>query len=321
MRSAIWLAPLPLSVAVLAACELGSIIGTTGAPEPLPRPEESMRTSGQARIIDMTGQASLRKYYRRYGVEYGINVPQWDFDGDRDGVLDPIAQFEERFTKRVPEGFAGVVALDWEHPVFQWFDLDPGSLQFQRALGGFKQLLERARRLRPEAQLGFYGLPKTSYWKRDATWRERSLALADLLQRTDWVGPRIYHPYKTGQLKEVDDEMQRAYAVETVEIGLEVARAAGNKPVYVWITHRYSPGNDKHGLEPVEDAEFVETIRLVMKTEYRGRHVDGVIWWAGDTWYLEKGQMPPGERSQTRIEMLHDHYIELLASVMRPGGR
>ena len=97
--------------------------------------------------------------------------------------------------------------------------------------------------------------------------------------------------------------------------------AAGDKPVYMWVTHRYSPGNDEHGLEPVADEEFVETLQLIMKTKHHGRNVDGVIWWAGDSWYLKEGRMPPGERSQRRIERLHEHYFELLASVMRPGGR
>ena len=91
--------------------------------------------------------------------------------------------------------------------------------------------------------------------------------------------------------------------------------------MYMWVTHRYSPGNDKHGLEAVDDKEFVETLRLITQTKQDGRTVDGVIWWAGDNWYLEKGRMPPAERSASRIAMLHDHYFKLLASVMRPAHR
>ena len=279
----------------------------------LPAPREEKRLL----IIDMTNHPGLVRSYRAYGAEKGYIQGQWAFDKDGGGHLDDRDRFAQAFARLVPRGFGGIVALDWEGTMTTWLKRPPDSAEFRRAMRNLRELLLLAKEVRPNAMIGYYGIPVPAYHNRDAAWRARCLAMVELLALADWVGPYAYHPFRTHESARITPARQRGYAVENMEIALEVARRAGGKPVYAFVTHRYSPGNRRYGRQRVTDEEFQGNLRGMLSARVSGRGIDGIIWWGADDHYAKTGQLPIGDRTRESRDRIHDHYFRLINGVVR----
>ena len=265
----------------------------------------------------MTSQPGLEKFYRSFGAERGVIIGI--FDKDSNGQVDDLRLFAEHFTKTVPPHFTGVVALDWEGTILEWVSKPPESDNFQRAVSNLAQLLITAKRLRPKAQIGYYGLPLREYWERNESWRERSLALTYVLRHADWVGPSIYHLYKTGEQQPA--ESVHRYAVEIVNLALEVAKLAGDKPVYPFIHHRYHPNARQFAMKLVTDDEFRANLDAILEAEHGGKGIDGVIWWGADSYFLRTGKLQTGGDARESLERIHKHYCRMIADILRNSPR
>ena len=310
----------PASVLLLLAVAAGAVTPPPGpasppaAGDPASRPSDGWHS--KLRIIDMTGYTPLVRLHRRYGVETGLILGSWAFDTDGNGLLDDREAFIRRLRKHVPATFAGIVALDWEGTMTTWLKQPPPSPEFQLAIHRLRELLLIAKRVRPHARFGYYGLPLPNYWSRDDAWRARSLAMAPLLKDADWIGPSMYMFYETNERTQ---ERQRRYAVESAEMALEVAAAVGGKPVYAWITHRYHPSS-KLAFRPVDEDDLRVHIASILSAERDGRHVAGIVWWGADNWFLSKGRLPEGSRRRGELERVHRRYVELIAKAVRGPG-
>ena len=219
---------------LLLACQLDA---SARWPGPAPRQEERLPEGSALLIIDMTNHPGLARSYRAYGAEKGYIQGHWVFDEDGDGHLDDRDRFAREFGRLVPRSFGGIVALDWEGMMTKWLKRPPDSAEFRRAMRNLRELL-LAKDVRPNAMIGYYGIPVPAYRKRDAAWRARCLATVEPLAPADCVGPYAYHPFRTNESARITPARQRRYAVENMEIALEVARRAGGKPVYAFVTHR-----------------------------------------------------------------------------------
>ncbi len=282
---------------------------TPASPSPRPIPP-----SQRPRIIDMTTQPGLEAFYRVYRAEWGVNITSYAIDRNHDGYLDSRKYFTEEFSKRIQPDFNGIVSLDWEATIFDWLRQDPESPEFQCAVRNLTELLVLAKRLRPQARIGYYGIPPREYWKRDDDWRKRSRALAGLLRHADWVGPSIYHLYKSGSQQAPEQSL--AYAVENVQLALEIAQAAGNKPVYVWVHHRYHGSNKEFGGQPVDDDDFTANIKAIAQTEFNGKRIDGFIWWGADYSRLKRQSSNVDVNTVRKLQKLHEHYFRLIAQTI-----
>ncbi len=279
---------------------------------PKPRSDESWRS--KLRIIDLTAYPPLVRHHRAYGVETGLILTSWAYDADNDGFLDDRERFVRRFRKHVPPTFAGIVSLDWEGTITAWLKEPPDSANFQRAIAHLRELLVLAKRVRPHARIGYYGLPVPNYWSRDEGWRARSLAMAELLKHADWVGPSLYMFYKTGERH--TPERQHRYAFESAMMALEVAAAAGGKPVYAWITHRYHPSTQL-AMQPIDEEDLRAHIASILQAEHDGKRVDGIIWWGADNWYQSQGKLPPDSSRPDDIARIHLHYLDVIGKAVR----
>lgn len=290
--------------------------GTAFAPlpdgGPRSRSDESWRS--RLRIIDMTGYPPLVEHHRAYGVENGLILGSWAYDANNDGLLDSRENFVRAFRKHVPPTFAGIVSLDWEGPITAWLKEPPNSANFQRAIATLRELLLLAKRVRPHARIGYYGLPLPNYWSRDEGWRARSLAMVELLKNADWVGPSVYMFYKTGERH--TPERQHRYAFESTMMALEVAAAAGGKPVYQFVTHRYHPSTQL-AMQPIDEDDLSANIASILQAERDGKRVDGIIWWAADIWYEAHGKLPPDSSRPDDLARIHLRYLDVIGKAVR----
>lgn len=292
---------------VTTGCE--SIVFTTPG---YPYPEPSMDDERQ--IIDMTGHAAVVPLYRSNNGVAGINLTQGGIDRDQDGRLDDAEAFKRMIRRRVPAGFTGYVALDWEEPIFSALKKPASSREFKDAVTQLTQAIAIARSERPTARWGFYGLPLREYWKRDDTWRTRSRALVDVVKACDWLGPSVYNVYKAPDDRPAAEI--RKYAREHAEMALELGRLAGGKPVFPWVTHRYHPSNKNWADHVVPESEFRNILAGVRDARYNGERVAGVIWWGADEWYDGRGRIPDtitGDRGAYFRE-LHIRYMKILGA-------
>jgi glycosyl hydrolase family 56 (putative hyaluronidase) len=181
--------------------------------------------------------------------------------------------------KQLPDQSSdGIGVLDWEGAAFN--QLKNGN---NATLQDFITLLNWAKKLRPKVKWGFYNIPFSTYYHRDADWRQSCSNIMPLLQLCDVFCPSLYTPYKNGTNSPDDNE---SYARDVVYEALSLAGGTG-KPVLPFIWHRYHVSNRKDGLKLIPYSEFNKYLITILKTSYNGQRVAGVIWWSSESYYFK----------------------------------
>jgi hypothetical protein len=76
--------------------------------------------------------------------------------------------------RKYPDASAsGIGALDWEGKAFEKLKArGPITPDVQQAMNDYISVLQLAKTLRPNVKWGFYGIPFTTYYNRDAKWKQ-----------------------------------------------------------------------------------------------------------------------------------------------------
>ena len=133
------------------------------------------------------------------------------------------------------------------------------------------RVADLARRLRPQAKFGFYGLPPAiTYWPLVtdspadyADWVQSNQLLGPLAERVDYIFPSLYTFYR-------DRKGWLTYADAT----LRAARQYG-KPVYPFLWFNYHDSNRLLRDREIDPEAWTEELRFCRD------HADGLVLWGG----------------------------------------
>lgn len=215
-------------------------------------------------------------------------------DPENDGMvnvnmLEQYIRGETPHSTGIPSNFRGYVSIDIELPYLNWLRLSPSSSQFQQAQSQMILAVETAKRLRPNAKWGFYGLPTVNYWIDGAggrygwasapqsvkdTYIAQMLAPTALYNKVDYLSPSIYDHYPSDTIPQniVEDN---AWIQNLTRASV---RAANGKPVFSFISPRFFNGSEPYSYSLIPPNEFQQ--QQIGVSLQNG--ADGIIWWGAD---------------------------------------
>ena len=226
--------------------------------------------------------AAVKAQYPMRRAEDSIIIHESFFDPDGDGLFQHYGLFAQALANQVPRGYSGPVCFDWEGMGMLRLNAAIGSPAHSAGVQAFVNVIQFARLIRPEAQLGFYGIPMSEYWDRNEAWRQRNLALQPIVDVSDCLFPSVYDLYKTNEAPLLTAERDLQYVRECVRMALEMS---GGRPVYAYVHPRYHPSNMNFGMTLIPNDEFKSHVKAVFETNFRGDKADGVVWWGDDRYY------------------------------------
>lgn len=205
------------------------------------------------------------------------------------GMLERYIRGETQYSTGIPSNFRGYVSIDIEVPYLNWLRLPPSSSQFQQAQSQMILAVETAKRLRPNAKWGFYGLPTVAYWidgpggrtgwasasqsVRD-TYIAQMLAPTALYNKVDYLSPSIYDHYPSDTVPQnIVEDNAWIQALTRASV-----RAANGKPVFNFISPRFFNGSEPFSYSLVPPSEFQQ--QQIGRSLQNG--ADGIIWWGAD---------------------------------------
>lgn len=275
------------TIAIFALLLPTACAATTDSDEALPDDSESAaegdeealkgaRTIWVEEVVTSTVSAQFKKFH----AQSTANITQHFIDPNGDGQFDKDA-LRRGLDQFVPTtSFSGPISLDWEGGGIATLIKEPTtSAKFKNQVAQYVAAVKEARRLRPKAKIGFYGLPLTNYYHRDAAWHARTAAMQAIFDASNAVMPTIYDPYKSGAPGQPSLASDQAFVREMVTIALQVAKG---KPVLPFVWHRYHDTNAKYGNQDIPSDELRDQSKEAFAPVVGGRRAQGFIWWGHD---------------------------------------
>jgi hypothetical protein len=197
-------------------------------------------------------------------------------------TLDETA-FRGRIEKAFPDPNAtGIGALDWEGSAFSRLRSgDPGSDDYRQGLNQYIRAIQIAKSMRPNVKFGFYALP---FIDRQPDYQKWNAAVGPLLQECDVFFPSLYQYYPQSSKR---GDKESTFVENNIMQVLKLA-AQYNKMVMPFIWHRLYPDNKQHGLALVSETGFEQRVQDLVSTQYQGKGIDGIVWWASDNYYYKQ---------------------------------
>jgi hypothetical protein len=169
-----------------------------------------------------------------------------------------------------------------------FIDLEGGNLDnimnmgtqiesFQKSLKLYVDVIKFAKKFRPNVKWGYYYIPYTTYWNRNAEFYSKLKKIEPLLKECDIFFPSLYNFYEDKDLALENEK----YVIENTKEMIKVGQLY-KKPVLVFVWHRYHPSNEKLSEESLPEKVFLTHIDRIISTSYQGKKVDGVLWWGAD---------------------------------------
>jgi len=231
-------------------------------------------------------------------------------------TLDETA-FRARVNQAFPDANAtGIGVLDWEGEAFNKLRLvDANNPDYQSALAQYIKALQIAKSMRPNMKWGYYALP---FGIRDANERQWNKTIAPLLQECDIFFPSLYQYYpQSSTTGDNESTYVTKYITEMLRLG-----AKYNKMVMPFVWHRIYINNKDKALTLIPLKDFEIRIIDIMNVKYKGKGVDGMVWWSSDTFYYKQGndnmnkEVPAGTDFATYHAALMVKYGASIKSVL-----
>ncbi|MEE2912619.1 MAG: hypothetical protein VX436_02320 [Planctomycetota bacterium] len=241
----------------------------------------------------MTSQGILRIPVKYYG---GV-------DTNVDGKIEEedILQFTKWVDQHVPKNYDGPIVMDYEKP--WWEELRSATITSERLkklMEPYVKGLKIARKLRPNAKWGYYGIPTRR--NTSPKWLEQGHSLEPIFANSKALFPAIYDCSR-GKDRNKEVAMQITKSLE---------HAAGRMPVYAFVTPRYCGESGDRSLF-VPDDIFLKRANTALKcswTDKNGKQhrIKGLVLW--DAF----GYTP--EEKWGELDATHKHYFELLQALV-----
>lgn len=263
---------------------------------------------------DVSGQAL--KIFKKDKVPFIALIDGRHIDPTNQQIIDTALLIQSIKTLYPLNKKFDIGILDWEGEAFKHLqECEATDTCFIQALAQFKQILQIAKRIRPNIKWGIYFLPFTYYWNRDSL-LNRDSKIESLLSACDVLMPSLYDFYPDGT-KFTDNE---SYFKQNLRRILAVGHRL-KKPVYVFVWHRWHDSNPEKGLELIPIPEFKKHMRWVTNARYQSTKVKGLIWFSSDLYFYQiKPSVLKGNNNQS-VTIIHDktilRYYSALNAVLR----
>ena len=212
------------------------------------------------------------------------------------------ANFATWVQENLPLDYCGPVVMDYEQP--WWKELSSKSLSpelLQEILSVYREGVDVATQILPNAQWGYWGLPLLRHTGR--VWEEQGLSLLPLTTHCIALYPDIYDDSRGTE----HTERTKKHITKVLEL------AHGDIPVYVFVSPRFTrEGGDRTWFVP--DDVFLRRVNAAMQAvwidENGAKHkIQGVILW--DTYSFTQ------ESEWDELDQKHKYYFELLQALIQ----
>jgi len=230
------------------------------------------------------------------GVKPWFNMTEWLFDPQHEGLwTTPHNKICNWIQSCVPNGFDGIVAIDWEQEGIYILKAGPDHPGWKQTFTDYRKLLKYVKELRPYAKVGYWGLPFDRYSNYGVD-RQASLdAIRPLMDEVDVLLPDCYITAT------VADNMVRKRG--------RVAQALSDyaKPVYPCVWAR-----DKVTRELMDHKTLREYLEFAL-LPYGGNSIpDGLLIWDITHRWLKTGAFPQVIASEKLTTETADEYLARL---------
>ncbi len=184
------------------------------------------------------------------------------------GVYETPALVESWLAMHIPEDYDRFIVIDWRDGVLEPLLAGPDHERFDATLEAMVSVVDHIRSERPAARIGFVGIPVFDYWSHGDAWRAALDAAEPLHAAVDAFFPDVRDVY--GTEPERDLERLSTYVAATLEI-------AGDRPVYLYTSHRYENATERWGYRLIPRDEYVAHVSGLLSVEHEGARPAGVV--------------------------------------------
>jgi len=224
---------------------------------------------------------------------------------------DPLKVDLTSLTRAINKAFpkknaGGYGMLDWEGKAYQILAQSKSeNSAFKQVRAEFIKAISYAQKLRPNVKWGFFEIPfRGIRFANEKAKLHSHNQIIDLLKQCDVLYPSMYG-YTPDNIGNLDD----------VSYALSLASKL-DKRVYPLVWHRYQGDKNsrtkRYWFEIIPKSTFVNRIKQINTVRYKGRAVDGVVWWGRDTYfYTHKNAVVTQEaRNITDFKMKYNKMVK-----------
>ncbi|MFN4007270.1 MAG: hypothetical protein ACK4HE_07150 [Chitinophagaceae bacterium] len=265
---------------------------------------------------------SFSKILAKAGDRNTLYITNDDIDIDNDGKAN-LSDFKKAVELKVAnKNYSGIVTIDWEGVGYNYLKfatrVRKDSADF--IINEYLKLIRIGKQLLPKAQWGIYDIPFATYWSwLSDTWKQRIDLMDRLLKEVDVLMPCLYDYYPASTT--IGKQYDSLYITQCLQKSLQKS-VQFKKPVMVWVWHRYHDYIEASGLQLIDTTEFIQHMRWIAQVQYKGKRVQGVIWWHEDLYFLriKKPVLVAEQGQKTEQQFLDDAitpYYRLLTQVFK----
>jgi hypothetical protein len=229
---------------------------------------------------------SVEGQYSEWGVQVGY------INGVEDSA-DPLEWDQTRvddWLATIPVDYDGVVVPDWENEWIAAIHAGSSDPDHATALANGIALLQYIKTARPNAMVGFYGLPTREFWNQDQAWYDAMDDAAPLFAEQTALFPSVYDLYGSDPdpgHPNYQSARDHERLGEVVRLAIELALG---KPVYPYFWHRHHNSTPQWGFQLIPSNEFRAHINhMVDVVNHNGVYVDGIVAWGAESYYHTAG--------------------------------
>jgi len=231
-----------------------------------------------------------------------------DWYGDNVYCDDDKRRFKNWLDDNFPADYDGPICLDMEGEWWGKFDTSSQNLM-DHVMDFYVEGLEYAQSLRPNAKIGYWGLPKKSHTKQNST----TASVERLLKASTGLFPDVYENNPTG-----NDSVRLQAHIETV-----IEMVDGQIPVYVQASPRYKIQSGIYNqLHTVEEfiRDQIDSALAAVWTDADGteHRIAGIAIWDAYCYfyyYNENWHSLDNETRKAMWDELDAYHVELLTQM------
>jgi len=195
-------------------------------------------------------------------------LPQSGVDPYGRGAYETPALVESWVQTHTPPDYDGYIVIDWHDGVTEPLLAGSTHERFEAVVAAMVSVVNDIKRLRPNAQVGYVGIPVFDYWSHGEAWHASIDAAKPLHDAVDVFFPDVRDVY--GTEPERDLERLSTYVAATLEL-------AAGRPVYLYTSHRYENLTERWGYRLIPRDEYVAHIAGLLAVDHDGVSASGVV--------------------------------------------
>ncbi|WP_018629367.1 hypothetical protein [Niabella aurantiaca] len=264
--------------------------------------------------IGMAGLNDLQEtYIRQNNLEKAVIFYQKEVTTD--GINVNPSLFRKNIERKTSSKSQGIAIIDWEGPAFKALS-GSNTKQASQFIEEFIKTLELAKRLRPNLQWGFYGLPLRTFDGSNGNWKQINTRLTPIIKESDIITPSLYMYNVNSRVYNINyPQIERGrgdYLYLNLDYALDLAQKF-NKKVYPFIWHKQNSGNNKMALSLIPVDIFKNYYKMITTHTSNGKKVNGVIWWDNSNYYyLNRNRYPAVQKQYQNIRNVRQYDLDVL---------